>query len=184
MNTPIPQSIFEAITHAGVWQDKATLPRIYKASGEVSYPSPPAQPRPKHHGSQKRQLREVLGCITNAAFQRLEVMRNAGKKNEVSRSSVVGNFVTQGIQQNADRQYISMLEPIIEKVIERKIDSYASRIAFLSVQGYYAAEESNLKLDMLLRSILTPDELHRLQAKVRKDARNNLSQHMGEEKEG
>jgi hypothetical protein len=183
MNTPIPQSIFEAITHAGVWQDKATPPRIYKASGELSYDSPPAQPRPKHHGSQKRQLREVSECITNDAFQHLEIMRNAGKKNEVSRSSVVGKFVTQGIQQNADMQYISMLEPIIEKVIERKIDSYANRIAFLSVQGYFAAEESNLKLDMLLRSILGPDELHRLQEKVRKDARNNLSQHMGEEKD-
>jgi hypothetical protein len=181
MNTPIPQSIFEAITHAGVMQDKATPQRTYKASGEVSYSSPPAQLRPKHHGSQKRQLRQVSGCITSDAFQRLEVMRNAGKKNEVSRSSVIGKFVTQGIQQNADRQYISMLEPIIEKVIERKIDSYANRIAFLSVQGYYAAEESNLKLDILLRSILGPDELHHLQAKVKKEARDNISRHMEEE---
>jgi hypothetical protein len=112
----------------------------------------------------------------------VEVMRNAGKKNEVSRSSVVGKFVTQGIQQNADMQYISMLEPIIEKVIERKIDSYANRIAFLSVQGYYAAEESNLKLDILLRSILGPDELHHLQAKVKKEARDNISRHMEEER--
>jgi hypothetical protein len=80
MNSQIPQSIFESITHAGVLQDKATLPRIYKTFGEPSYSSPPAQPRPKHHGSQKRQLREVSGCITNDAFQRLEVMRTLEKK--------------------------------------------------------------------------------------------------------
>jgi hypothetical protein len=178
--------------YAGVLQDKATLPRTYKASGEPSYSSPPAQLRPvtpdlsptqvKHHGSQKRQLREVSGCITNNAFQRLEVMRNAGKKNEVSRSSVVGKFVTQGIQQNADMQYISMLEPIIEKVIERKIDSYANRTAFLSVLGCCTSEEGNLKLDILLRSILKPDDLHDLQAKVKEKARVNISQRMGEEK--
>jgi hypothetical protein len=51
-------------------------------------------------------------------------MRNAGKKNEVSRSSVVGKFVTQGIQQNADMQYISMLEPVIKNEIKKNIGGY------------------------------------------------------------
>src|SRR5438067_81177 len=137
MNSPIPQSIFESITHAGVLQDKATPQRTYKASGEISYSSPPAQLRPKHHGSQKRQLRQVSGCITNDAFQRLEVMRNAGKKNEVSQSSVIGKFVTQGIQQNADMQYISMLEPDIKNEIRKDIAGSSNRIDFLAVNAYY-----------------------------------------------
>src|SRR6059058_4873723 len=178
-----PQPIFNAIIYAGVLQDKATPQRSYKASGEISYPSPPAQPRPKHHGSQKRQLREVSGCITNAAFQRLEVMRNAGKKNEVSRSSVVGKFVTQGIQQNADMQYISMLEPVIKKEIKKDIGGYSNRIAFLAVNAYYKAAEANFKLDEILRYILRDStELHKIQADAREYARSALNQKTGEKK--
>jgi hypothetical protein len=181
MNSLIAQSIFESITHAGVVQDKATPSRIYKASGEVSYSSPPAQLRPKHHGSQKRQLRQVSGCITNDAFQRLEVMRNAGKKNEVSRSSVIGKFVTQGIQQNADMQYISMLEPVIKNEIKKDIGGYSNRVAFLAVNAYYKAAEANFKLDEILRYILRDSiELHKIQADAREYARSALSQKKGE----
>jgi hypothetical protein len=183
MNTQIPQSIFDAVAHGGVLQDKATLPRTYKASGEVSYPAPPAQPRPKHHGSQKRQLREVSGCITNDAFQRLEAMRNVGKKNEVSRSSVVGKFVTQGIQQNADMQYISMLEPIIKNEIKKDIGGYSNRVAFLAANAYYKAAEADFKLDELLRYIIRDStELQKIQADARNQARTALSQKMGGKK--
>ena len=183
MNSPIAQSIFESITHAGVLQDKATPQRSYKASGEISYPSPSAQTRPKHHGSQKRQLREVSGCITNAAFQRLEVMRNAGKKNEVSRSSVVGKFVTQGIQQNADMQYGALLEPIIKNEIKRDIGGYTNHVAFLAVNAYYKAAEANFKLDEILRYILRDStELHKIQVEARMQARAALNQKTGEKK--
>jgi hypothetical protein len=180
MNSPKPQAVFDAITYAGVMQDKATPQRTYKASGEPSYSSPPAQLRPKHHGSQKRQLCQVSGCITNDAFQRLEVMRNAGKKNEVSRSSVVGKFVTQGIQQNADMQYISMLEPIIKKVIERKIDSYANRIAFLTAQDYYASKTVEIFLGKIVKLLpsIDIDLCNRYLKQSRKEAVDSLNKKM------
>jgi hypothetical protein len=180
MNTQIPQSIFDAEAHGGVLQDKATLSRSYKASGEVSYPSPPAQPRPKHHGSQKRQLREVSGCITNDAFQRLEAMRNVGKKNEVSRSSVVGKFVTQGIQQNADMQYISMLEPVIKKAIDRNFGRYSNRTAYLSSQGYIAAKTMEIFLGKIVKLLpgIDADLCNRYLEQSRKDAVNSLNKKM------
>src|SRR3954447_15200458 len=110
--------IFEFRAHGDVGQDKGTPARTDKASGQPSSATPPAYQRPQHHGSQKRRVREVSGCITEEFFQRLEVIRHAGKKDEVSRSFFVGKFIMQGIQQNADIQYISMLAPIIEKIID------------------------------------------------------------------
>ena len=63
MNSQKPQEVFNMITYAGVLQDKATLQRSYKASGEPSYSSPPAQLRQKHHGSQKRKLVEFQAVL-------------------------------------------------------------------------------------------------------------------------
>lgn len=180
MNTPIPQSIFESITHAGVLQDKATLPRIYKASGEPTYDSPPAQLRPKHHGSQKRKLVEVSGCITRQTFNELERMREQGGT-KLSRSSVVGTLVTKGVQGNVDMQYGALLEPIIKNEIKKDIGGYINQIVFLAENAYFKAAEANFKLDEILRYFLRDSsELHKIQADAREYARSALSQKRGE----
>jgi hypothetical protein len=89
--------------------------------------------------------------------------------------------VTQGIQQNADMQYISMLEPVIKNEIKKDIGGYSNRVAFLAVNAYYKAAEANFKLDEILRYILRDSiELHKIQADAREYARSALSQKKGE----
>src|SRR4051794_37029737 len=99
-------------------QDKGTPGRTDTASQEASYSPKMAQSTLKHHGSQKRRLHEVSGCIEDEVFQRLETMRHAGLKNEESRSSYVGKFVTQGVLRNGDLNYLSMIEPEIERILD------------------------------------------------------------------
>lgn len=171
-------------------QDKATLPRTYKASGEATYDSPLAQLRPvthdqsstqkKHHGSQKRKLVEVSGCVTRQTFNELERMRNQGGK-ILSRSSVVGTLVTKGVQGNVDMQYGALLEPIIKNEIKKDIGGYSNHVAFLAINAYYRAAEANFKLDEILRYIL-PDssELHKIKVEARREARTLLNQKSGE----
>jgi hypothetical protein len=99
----------------------------------------------------------------------------------VSRSSVVGKFVTQGIQQNADMQYISMLEPVIRNAIKKDIGGYNNHVAFLAVNACYKAAQADFKLDELLRYILRDStELQKIQTEARIHARAVLSQKKGE----
>jgi hypothetical protein len=91
--------IFEGKTHTGIMQDKDTPRRIYEASDKPSYADvaacrrprvgtnkdrsqsvTPAQMRPKHHGSNKRQLVEVAGCVPRHVAEQLERMRDQGGK--------------------------------------------------------------------------------------------------------
>jgi hypothetical protein len=161
-------------------QDKATPQRIYKASGEASYSSPPAHPRPKHHGSQKRKLRQVSGCVPQSTFAEIERMRdqwakNQGKTERLSRSEVVGSLVKRGVQGNIDMQYGSMLAPVIRNEIKKDFGGYANHTAFLSEQAYYKAAEANYKLDELFRYILKdPQELHEIQRKAKDYAGDSL----------
>src|SRR6266487_1927518 len=74
------QEIFLLQAHGGVGQDKATPPRQYAASDQPFNATTPAYrdsalPPKKPHGSQKRQLREVAGCVPQQTFDEIERMR-------------------------------------------------------------------------------------------------------------
>src|SRR3954470_22223280 len=127
MNTPVELFFQKKESSAPFGQDKGTPGRTDTASHEPSYPPKMAQSTPKHHGSQKRQLHEVSGCVTDAVFQKLEIMRHAGQKNEESRSSYVGRFITQGVERNGDLTFLSKNEPAIERVFYWKFDRFENR---------------------------------------------------------
>src|SRR6266446_3155064 len=106
------QEIFQLQTNAGVGQDKATPPRMYAASDQPSNATTPAYrdsapPPKKHHGSQKRQLREVAGCVPQQTFDDIERMRGQWGKHgkKLSRSQVVRTLVKRGVQKNVDIKY-------------------------------------------------------------------------------
>src|SRR4051794_19491800 len=80
MNTPVELFLQTKESSAPFWQDKGTPGRTDTASHEPSYLPKMAQSTPKHHGSQKQQLHEVSGCVTDAVFQKLEIMRHVGQK--------------------------------------------------------------------------------------------------------
>ena len=105
MNSPTPITILEVrlqkeATNAGVMQDKETPRRLHTASGQASNitggafqheteANPSALQRPKHHGSQKRQVVPVAGCVPRFIADQLEWMRDQGGKQKLSRSAVV-----------------------------------------------------------------------------------------------
>ena len=185
------QEIFQLQTNAGVGQDKATPPRMYTASDQPSNATTPAYrgsatPPKKHHGSQKRQLREVAGCVPQQTFDEVERMRAQWGKNgkKLSRSQVVGTLVKQGVQKNVDIKYGSMLEPVIREEIKRQIQSYSNRNANLAVHAYYSAEQARILILRILSLLLdNVEELPELIAHSQKQSRENLKYSMGGEDE-
>ena len=179
MNSRTPITILEAkpkqeATNAGVVQDKETPRRFNTASSQPSNvqgvafqhktdENPPALQRPKHHGSQKRQVVPVTGCVPSFIADQIEQMRDQGGKQKLSRSAVVANLIMRGAQQHVDMQYGATLEPVIEKSINRNIQSYSNRTANIGLQTYYAAEQARILAIHTLRFITdlveSPDDL-------------------------
>src|SRR5687767_11861982 len=90
-------------------------------------------------------------------------MRDQGGKQKLSRSAVVANLIIRGVQHNVDMQYGATLEPVIEKSIDRNIQSYSNRTANIALQTYYAAEQARILAIHTLRFLTdlvdSPDEL-------------------------
>src|SRR2546428_143149 len=150
LKPPKAGSIFERQPTRGVVQDKITPRRLSAASGEplsakgVAFErqehkidTNPALERPKHHGSQTRQLVPVTGCVPPDIADQLERMRDQGGKEKLSRSAVIADILKKGVQRHVDMQYGAMLEPIIERTIERRIDSATNRTANLALEAFY-----------------------------------------------
>ena len=179
MNSPTPIIILETktiegATNAGVVQDKETPRRFNIASEQPSNvhgvafqrktdEKTPAFQRPKHHGSQKRQVVPVTGCVPRFIADQLEQMRDQGGKQKLSMSAVVADLIIRGVQQRVDMQYGATLEPVIEKSIDRNIQSYSNRTVNIGRQAYYAAEQARILNIHILRFLTdlvdSPDEL-------------------------
>jgi hypothetical protein len=179
VNSRTPITILETkpkqeAANAGVRQDKETPQRFNTASAQpanvqgVAFQhktdeNPPSLQRPKHHGSQKRQVVPVTGCVPSFIANQIEQMRDQGGKQKLSRSAVVANLIIRGVQHNVDMQYGATLEPVIEKAIDRNIQSYSNRNANINLQTYYAAEQARILAIHTLRFITdlvdSPDEL-------------------------
>jgi hypothetical protein len=187
-------------TYAGVMQDKITPGRYRTASaqplnaGGVAFErhehktatiptverepeeNTPALQRPKHHGSQTRQLIPVTGCVPPHIAAQLEKMRDQKGKKKLSRSAVVADILKKGVQRHVDMQYGATLEPIIERTIERKIDKATSRTANLSLEAFCAAEEGRILNMYTLRFLLGGDSdlLSQIVNDARAEARQSL----------
>jgi hypothetical protein len=177
-------------TNAGVVQDKETPQRFNTASDQPSNiqgvafqhetdENVPALQRPKHHGSQKRQVVPVAGCVPRFIADQLERMREQGGKQKLSRSAVVANLIMRGVQQHVDMQYGATLEPVIEKSIDRNIQSYSNRNANINLQAYYAAEQARIlaihTLRFLTDLVESPDELVPIIKVAQEEAWKNMT---------
>ena len=180
----------EGATNAGVRQDKETPRRSHIASDQPSNvqgvafqhktdENPPALQRPKHHGSQKRRVVPVTGCVPPFIADQLEQMRDQGGKQKLSRSAVVANLIMRGVQQNVDMQYGATLEPVIEKSINRNIQSYSNRNANINLKALYAAEQNRLLSIHILRFLTdiveSPDELVPIITACQENAWENIT---------
>ena len=195
MNGRTPITILEVrpqkeATNAGVVQDKETPRRSHTASEQPSNvqgvafqhktdENPPALQRPKHHGSQKRRVVPVTGCVPPFIADQLEQMRDQGGKQKLSRSAVVANLIMRGVQQHVDMQYGATLEPVIEKSIHRHIQSYSNRNANINLKALYAAEQNRLLSIHILRFLTdiveSPDELVPIITACQENAWENIT---------
>ena len=139
----------------------------------------PALQRPKHHGSQKRRVVPVAGCVPLFIADQLERMRDQGGKQKLSRSAVVADLIIRGVQQKVDMQYGATLEPVIEKSIDRNIQSYSNRNANINLQAYYAAEQARIlaihTLRFLTDIVESPNELPLIIKIAQEEAWKNMT---------
>jgi hypothetical protein len=153
---------------------RETIPASERSSVEYIL----ALERPKHHGSQKRQLIPVTGCVPSHIAAQLEKMRDQKGKKRLSRSAVVADILKKGVQRHVDMQCGATLEPIIEQTIERKIDQATSRTANLALEAFSSAEEARMLTIYLLRFILGDDVLlEQIVADVRSEAQESLKRY-------
>jgi len=167
VNSRTPITILEAkpkqeATNAGVMQDKYPPGRIdvfsdqpqsagtppESAKNTSSPTNPPADNRPKHHGSETRQTAQIWGRAPFATKAKIQAM---AKVQGLSESEVVVNLVHKALQIDGDVQYGAMLRPVIQDQIHKDIQSYSNRNFTMNWQALYAAEDNRLLSIHILR---------------------------------
>ena len=149
-------------TNAGVRQDKYPPGRIdvfsdqpqsadappISATSASPPTNPPADNRPKHHGSETRQTVQIWGRAPLATKAKILAMKEAQGLTE---SEVVVNLVQKALQIDGDVQYGAMLRPVIQDQIHKDIQSYSNRNYSINYQALYAAENNRLLSIHILR---------------------------------
>ena len=145
------------------------------AKNASSSTNPPADNRPKHHGSETRQTAQIWGRAPLATKAKILAMKQA---QGLSESEVVVNLVHKAMQIDGDVQYGAMLRPVIQDQIHKDIQSYSNRTANLGRQAYYAAEQARIlaihTLRFLTDLVESPDELVPIITASQQEAWNNM----------
>jgi hypothetical protein len=188
MYTPKLICIFDTLTYAGVMQDKSELlydrlpsDQPYRHVDEIRSNHTNGNGFRSNNTPMRSQEALVPYTTQIKRFVKEEIQRLA-KQEKLSDSAVGSAFLERQVQHNIDMQYGVMLEPIIEKTIERKFDSYANRVAYLAVQAYYAAEESRIINTKVLSYLFGSDTeiYNQIVEQARKDARDNIKKQIEE----
>jgi hypothetical protein len=180
MNTQIPQSIFDAEAHAGVMQDKYPPTRIKAASEEPATASMPADNRPNHHGSEKRQTQQIAGRVL--PHIKSEVVRVAKLKGWTE-SKTVAALVEQALAHSLAEQFGVMLRTTIEETITKQMQKENNRAANLALEAFYSAEQARILTIYTLRFLLGSDIeiLSQIIAESQQQARENMKRDRGED---
>jgi hypothetical protein len=180
MNTQIPQSIFDAVAHAGVLQDKYPPRRIKAASPEPATASMPADNRPHHHGSEKRQTQQIAGRVL--PHIKSEVVRVAKLKGWTE-SKTVAALVEQALAHSLAEQFGVMLRTTIQEAITKQMQKQNNRAANLALEAFYSAEQARILTIYTLRFLLGSDIeiLPQIIAESQEQARENMKHDRGGE---
>ena len=175
MNNPKTQTIFETKAHAGVMQDKYPPGRVTAGAGEPATAVPQADillsnnfsraqnhyervfqadNRPKHHGSETRQTRQIAGRVV--PHIKAEVVRVAKLKGWTE-SKTVAMLVEQGLAGNLAEQFGVMLRTTIQDAVTKQMQKENNRAGNLALEAFYSAEEGRIATIYLLRFILGED---------------------------
>jgi hypothetical protein len=139
-------------------------------------PNPPADNRPKHHGSETRQTAMIWG---RAPFKTKAKILAMKKAQGLTESEVVVSLVHKALQIDGDVQYGAMLRPVIQDQIHKDIQSYSNRNYNMNFQALYAAEQSRLLTIHVLRFVTdlvdASDELVPIITACQQNAMENIT---------
>ena len=141
-------------------QPQSANPEPESAGNASSAPNPPADNRPKHHGSETRQTAQIAGRAPVPTKAKIQAI---AKTQGLTESQVVVNLIHKALQIEADVQYGAMLRPVIQDQIHQDIQAYSNHTANINLQAYYAAEQARILTIHTLRFLTdlvdSPDEL-------------------------
>ena len=190
-------NIFEGKRSTRWWQDKQPPGRLESASAQpatagnpavgskegsatATQPISPAGNRPTHHGSEMRQTGQVTGRVPYHIKSKLLEKANA---NGWTESKVVAQACTVYVEQDLAEQFGVKLASRVTDAIDKGLAKHSNRQAYLTVHGYYAAEESRIINTKVLRYLFGQEtEIYKqIVTQARKEAYANL-RHKIEEK--
>jgi hypothetical protein len=125
---------------------------------------PPADNRPKHHGSETRQLELIAGRVP--PHIKSEVNRIAKLKGWKP-SKTVAWLVEQALARTIAEQFGVMIRQTIQEAVRQEFQIYTNRMGKLQFSGYMAAEQGRLMHIDTLRHQLPPQGVANLPQKIR-----------------
>jgi hypothetical protein len=173
MNSQKEELVFKRAAYAGVMQDKYPPRRITAASDEPATAAvvadltppastkpprtrnvPPADDRPKHHGSETRQTLQISGRVKPRV--KSEVCRLAKLKGWTE-SRTVADLVEQALAGTLAEQFGVMLQTTLQQAVTRQMQKEGGRAGNLALEAFYSAEESRILTVYLIRLFLGSD---------------------------
>jgi hypothetical protein len=117
----------------------------------ATFGTPPADNRPKHHGSEKRKTEQIAARVRPAV--KSEIARLAKLKGW-TQSQVVAALVESGLAANLAEQFGVMLKATIQEAVTSQLKKDNSRTATLAVEAFFSAEQGRILTIYLLRTLL------------------------------
>lgn len=172
-------NIFENSAYAGVWQDKAPQVRYAAGRPEPHTADEVAVYQPTQHGSEKRQTAHVSSRIPPHIKTGL---LQIAKANGWTESKVVAIACEAYLEHDLGEKFGLRLATQVTDVTRKELQKHSNREAYLSVQAYYAAEESRIINTKVLSYLFGEEtEMYKQFVKeARKEARDNISRHIEE----
>src|SRR5918998_521481 len=161
-------------TNAGVVQDKAPQVR-YTAGSEQPYTARAnAVDRSSQHGSEKRQTAHVSSRILHHVKTGL---RQIAKENGWTESKVVATACEAYLEHDLGEKFGVRLAAQLTRAMHKTLQNHSNRLAFLSVKGFKASDESRRINTEVLGYLFGSDtEVYKqIVKKAREDAKKNLN---------
>ena len=192
MNSRTPITILEAkpkqeATNAEVVQDKQPPWRLSAKRSEPATAHPPAEghkggsatatapavDRPTHHGSETRQTDQVTGRVPRHIKT---AILQVAKQNGWTESKVVATACEAYLEHDLGEKFGVRLAQQVTTALNKALQSHSNRLAYLSVKGYKASEESRIINTKVLGYLFGSDtELYKqVVADARQETRDNL----------
>ena len=199
MNSSTPIIILEAKPrqeedNRGVRQDKQPPERLPARREQPATAYPPAEgskqgrataaakavDRPTRHGSETRQTEQVTGRVPRHI--KTAILQIA-KQNDWTESKVIATACEAYLEHDLGEKFGVRLAAQLTSAMHNTLQKHSNRLAFLSVKGYKASEESRIINTKALGYLFGSDtELYQQVVKqAKKDAGDNLKKRLEEE---